>query len=229
MTTWYVTRSTGAAALVLLTLTLVLGVVDVTRWSTPRLPRFVVDGLHRTVALLVVAFVAIHVITSVIDSFAPIRLTDAVIPFGSSYRPLWVGLGAIALDLLLAIIATSLLRARLGVRAWRTVHWLSYASWPVALMHGLGTGSDVRAGWMLWLSIACVAAVAVAILGRAAAAVPRRNALLGAGATVAGSAIALAAWVPGGPLKKDWARRAGTPSPLLSSGHTASTTRGGHR
>lgn len=229
MAMWYLTRSTGAAALVLLTLTLVLGVVDVTRWSSPRLPRFVVDGLHRTVALLVVAFIAVHVVTSVIDSFAPIRLADAVIPFGSSYRPLWVGLGALALDLLLAIIATSLLRARLGARAWRAVHWLSYASWPVALVHGLGTGSDVRAGWMLWLSIACVAVVAAAVLGRAAAAVPRRNALLGAGATVAGSAIALAAWVPGGPLQRDWARRAGTPAPLLSSGHPASTTRAGHR
>ena len=134
---WYLTRGAGAMTLVLLTVSAVLGIADVRRWTSPRVPRFVVDGLHRTVSLLVVALVAVHVVTSIIDSYAPIRLIDAVIPFISAYRPVWVGLGAVAFDLLLALVVTSLLRARLGARSWRAVHWLAYACWPVAFVHGL--------------------------------------------------------------------------------------------
>ena len=89
------------------------------------------------------AFLALHILTSVLDSFAPISLLDAFIPFAGSYRPFWLGLGAVAFDLLLAVTITSLLRQRIGFTSWRAIHWLTYASWPIALVHGLGTGSDV--------------------------------------------------------------------------------------
>jgi sulfoxide reductase heme-binding subunit YedZ len=214
MALWYFTRGTGALALVLLTASLVLGVVDVQRWSAWHVPRFVIDGLHRTVSLLVVAFVALHVVTAVLDSFAPIKLADAVIPFGSSYRPFWVGLGALAFDLVVALVITSLLRARLGTRTWRAVHWLAYGCWPVAFMHGLGTGSDVRPGWMLWLSVCCAALVAAAVIARAASTLPAA-ATAAAGLAVAG--IGLAAWLPSGPLAKGWARASGTPRSLLAA------------
>jgi sulfoxide reductase heme-binding subunit YedZ len=230
MALWYFTRASGAVSLVLLTLTLVLGVVDVNRWFSPRFPRFLVDGIHRAVSLLVVLFVALHVFTAVLDSFAPVRLVDAVIPFGAAYRPIWLGLGAAAFDLLLALVVTSLLRARLGLRAWRFVHWLAYACWPFALVHGLGSGSDVRAGWLLWLSIGCAATVAAAVLARAGVAIPRQAALAGTGAAVAVAAVALAIWLPSGPLASGWARRAGTPSPILTpapAGRPAATGRHG--
>jgi sulfoxide reductase heme-binding subunit YedZ len=212
MALWYFTRGTGALSLVLLTFSLVLGVVDVRRWSAWHVPRFIVDGLHRTVSLLVVVFVAVHVLTAVLDSYAPVHLVDAIVPFGGAYRPFWLGLGAVAFDLLLALVATSLLRTRLGVRSWRAVHWLAYACWPVALLHGLGTGSDIRLGWMLWLSIGCAALAAAAVIGRAAAAVPAA-ATATAGLAVAG--LALAVWLPSGPLAKGWARASGTPKSLL--------------
>src|SRR5205823_10929361 len=112
-------------------------------------------------------FIAVHVVTTVADGFAPIGLLDAVVPFRSPYRPLWLGFGAVAFDLLLALIATSLLRARLGVRAWRAVHWLAYACWPLALVHSLGTGSDARAGWLEAIAAAAIAAVVAAVLWRA--------------------------------------------------------------
>jgi hypothetical protein len=115
----------------------VLGVLTSTRWAAPRWPRFVVSGLHRNVTLLALAFVCVHVMTTILDGYAPIGLRDAVIPFVSRYRPLWLGFGALAFDLLLAIIATSAARARIGYRTWRIVHWLAYASWPVALVHAL--------------------------------------------------------------------------------------------
>jgi DMSO/TMAO reductase YedYZ heme-binding membrane subunit len=160
----------------------------------------------------------IHILTSVLDSFAPISLINAVIPFTGSYRPLWLGLGAVAFDLLLAVTITSLMRRRLGHSTWRGVHWLAYACWPVAVLHGLGTGSDVHQAWMLLIAVACIAAVLVAIVARVVVGWPE-NARLRLGMLgVAGAfALGLVVWLPNGPLGKGWARRAGTPPALLSS------------
>lgn len=225
---WYLTRGTGIVALLLLTSGVVLGVLTSKRWSTPRWPRFVVAGLHRNVTLLGLAFVVVHVLTTILDGYAPIGLRDAVIPFVSRYRPLWVGFGAVAFDLLLAVIVTSLLRSRLGYRAWRAVHWLAYASWPVALVHALGTGSDARSSWFELLALGSVAAVVLAVLWRVV------DARSGAGPVrLAGGLAALAVpaiiglWSLTGPLKAGWARRAGTPSTLLASGTTAGTVSSG--
>lgn len=167
MALWYLSRATGAVALVLLTLTVALGIANQHRWAPRRTPRFVVEQLHRTASLLVIVVLAIHIATNVIDGYVQIRLVDAVVPFTGSYRPLWLGLGALSFDLLLALIVTSLLRSRIGLRTWRAVHWLAYACWPVAMAHGIGIGSDVGGGgWMLWLAVACGATVAAAIWAR---------------------------------------------------------------
>jgi methionine sulfoxide reductase heme-binding subunit len=220
-TYWYLTRSTGAVALLLLTLAVVLGILDVRRVSTPRWPRFVVDSLHRSASLLAMAFLAVHVVTSVLDSFAPIALADAFIPFVGSYRPLWLGLGAVALDLLVAVTITSVLRQRLGYGSWRAIHWLTYASWPIALLHSFGTGSDVKGGWLLALSVACLLAVLAAVLARVLSGWPANLRVRGAALAGAGLfSIFLVVWLPGGPLGSEWARRSGTPASLL---HHAST------
>jgi DMSO/TMAO reductase YedYZ heme-binding membrane subunit len=223
---WYLARSTGAVALVLLTVSVVLGILDALRFSAgPRWPRFAIDAIHRQASLLVVVFIVLHVVTSVLDGFAPISLIDGVIPFRSPYRPLWLGLGAVSFDLLIALVATSLLRRRLGYRSWRMVHWLAYVSWPVAVLHGLGTGSDVKSAWMLWLTVLCVVAVAAAVLvriGRAAPAPPGVRAGATALAVVIPLGIALFTLL--GPLEKGWARRAGTPPLLLGAVPAASRT-----
>jgi len=144
-----------------------------------------------------------------------------VIPFTGSYRPFWLGLGALSFDLMLAVIITSLLRRRMGHATWRAVHWLAYASWPLALLHGFGTGSDVKSTWMLAISIGCLMAAIAAVLVRIAAGWPdhlaRRSAALG-GAGI--FTLGLILWLPSGPLGKEWARRSGTPSTLL--GHSTS-------
>jgi sulfoxide reductase heme-binding subunit YedZ len=220
---WYLTRSTGSVALLLLTGALALGIADVRRWATPAWPRFVVDGLHRNASLLALVFLGLHILTAVLDSYAPISLTAAFVPFVSSYRPLWLGLGAIACDLMLAVILTSLLRHRIGHAGWRATHWLVYACWPVALLHSLGTGSDVKSTWLLALAIACLALVVGAILVRVLGSWPRGGAR-GHVAAIGGMAaftIGLSAWLPSGPLGSEWARRSGTPASLL--GHAAST------
>lgn len=214
---WYLTRSTGVVSLLLLTATVVLGVVDVSRWSSPRWPRFVLDSLHRNVSMLVLVFLGLHIITATLDSFAPIALLDAVVPFIGGYRPFWLGLGAVAFDLLLAVAITSLVRERLGHRAWRIVHWLAYACWPIALLHGLGTGSDVKSTWLLALTAICVVAVVISVCVRAIAGWPEnariRTAALGATGVFS---LFLLLWLPSGPLEHGWARRSGTPSSLLA-------------
>jgi sulfoxide reductase heme-binding subunit YedZ len=225
---WYLTRSSGAVALLLLSAAVVLGVVDVRRWSTPRWPRFVVDALHRNVALLAMVFLCLHILTSVLDSFAPISLIDAVVPFAGSYRPFWLGLGAVACDLLIAVTLTSLLRQRMGYASWRAVHWLTYASWPIALLHGFGTGSDVTDTWLLALSVACLLAVLAAVIVRVLDGWPEHLGRRGAALGGAGAfALFLLIWLPGGPLGSEWARRSGTPSSLLhhSSASSAGATK----
>jgi predicted ferric reductase len=227
---WYLTRSTGAVALLLLTVAIAIGVIDVERWSTPRWPRFVVDSLHRNVSLLAMVFLVLHILTSVLDSFAPISLIDAFIPFTGAYRSFWLGLGAASFDLLLAVTLTSLLRRRMGFARWRAVHWLTYASWPIALLHGFGTGSDVKSGWLLALSIGCLAIVVAAVLARVLRGWPanlgRRSAAIGGAATFS---LFLALWLPGGPLGSEWARRSGTPPSLLPSRHTSTASSGARR
>jgi sulfoxide reductase heme-binding subunit YedZ len=215
---WYLSRGTGAVALLLLTVSVVLGILDQRRWRQPGTPRFVLDALHRNVSLLVLVLLAAHIASSVIDSYAPIRLVDAFVPFVSAYRPLWLGLGALAFDLLLAVLVTSLLRRYIGHRAWRAVHWLAYFTWPIALVHGLTTGTDVKAGWLLFLSAACAAAVLIAVWVRVIAANPKptRRRRLTLAALVLGP-LALVIWLPQGPLAQGWARRAGTPAALLGS------------
>jgi|SRR5579863_3097633 len=219
---WYLTRSSGAVALLLLSVAVALGVADVRRLGTPAWPRFVLDALHRNVSLLALVFLVLHILTAVLDSFASISLLAAFVPFVGSYRPFWLGLGAVAFDLLLAVILTSVLRQRVGPRAWRATHWLVYACWLIALLHTLGTGSDVKSTWLLVLSGACVALTIAAVLARVGfshESTRRRG--LAIGGTFA-FALGLALWLPSGPLGSEWARRSGTPSKLL--GHPSASS-----
>lgn len=222
---WYTARGTGVVALLLLTATVALGAAGTARLETSRWPRVVTAQLHRHLSLLVVAFVAVHVSSTVLDPFAPVGWGAAVIPFTSAYRPVWLGLGAVAFDLLLAVLVTSLLRARLGHRAWRAVHWLAYGSWPVALWHGLGAGTDSRLAPMLGLDVACVAVVACA-LGLRIRLLPHAGKRIAAGTGAAALALATAVFTVAGPLQPGWARRAGTPAALLSGAASAASPAG---
>ncbi|NUS57848.1 MAG: hypothetical protein HOV66_23790 [Streptomycetaceae bacterium] len=212
---WYATRATGVTALILLTASVVLGIVVQVRAASERWPRLVTLGLHRNLSLLVLAFLALHVGTAVVDSYAPVGWLSLIVPFASAYRPLWLGLGTVALDLLLAVTVTSLLRTRISVRTWRVVHWAAYACWPAAVVHGLGTGSDPRQPVVLGLTGLCVAAVLSAGVWRLAAGWPdHARTRLVAAATGAVVVVAAFAWAVTGPLRPGWAARAGTPAVL---------------
>ena len=214
---WYLTRASGLVALVLLTVTIVLGVVASVGWTTERWPRFLSQDVHRNVSLLCLVFIGIHVATTVLDGYVPIGLVDAFLPFHSPYRPVYVGLGALCLDLMLAVLVTSALRHRVGYGSWRFVHWLAYLCWPIALIHGLGTGTDTQLPVVLIVEAACTAAVLAAFgwrmtTGRTLPVGGRTAAVIGAAVLT----LAIAGFAALGPLRPGWSHRSGTSSALLS-------------
>ncbi len=164
---WYASRSCGLVTLMLLTLVVVLGALHTGRAASRSWSRFAMHALHRNVALLLLAFLVVHVATAIIDPYAGIQWIDAVVPFVSSYHPFWTGLGAAAADLLVALVVTSLVRIRLPWRLWRGLHWAAYGLWPVALVHGWGIGgADSSRGWVLTVDGVCFLAVLTAVVMR---------------------------------------------------------------
>jgi DMSO/TMAO reductase YedYZ heme-binding membrane subunit len=166
-TLWFASRACGMVSLTLLTGTSVLGALHTGRAATAAWPRFVLHGLHRNLALLSVVFVAVHVATAIIDPYAGIHWIDAVVPFASRYHPFWTGLGAAALDLVAALVVSSLVRTRLPLALWQRLHRVAYGLLPLALAHGLGIGgNDSGLGWVRALDVACALAVAAALASR---------------------------------------------------------------
>jgi predicted ferric reductase len=165
---WYLTRGSGIVTLLMLTVAVVAGIAAATRWSGARWPRFAVVSLHRNLSLLATVFLAVHVASTVLDGYVSIRWIDAVVPFGAAYKPFWLGLGALSLDVFIAVALTSLIRRRLGHRAWRAIHWTAYGCWGLGLIHGLGIGSDRHQAWTLGLYAASALAVTAAALWRVA-------------------------------------------------------------
>ena len=159
---WYSTRGAGIVSLVLFTAVVVLGLLTASRFHGERWPRLLSEELHRSLALSSLIFLAIHVLTAVIDPYVSLGWAAALIPFAVDYRRLFLGLGSVALYLIATLIITSLLRVRIGHRGWRAVHWAAYAFWPISVIHAIGTGTDGGSLWMLAIVAGCVAAVGVA-------------------------------------------------------------------
>lgn len=160
---WYFARGSGVVSLVLLSVVVALGIGARSGRPAFGLPRFAVNLLHRNAALLAVVLVVGHMVSLLFDPYAQLRLVDLVAPFVGNYRPFWQGLGTLAVDILIAVVVTSLLRRRLGATAWRVVHWLAYLCWPIAFAHSLGTGTDAGTWWLQSVAAACAALVAAAV------------------------------------------------------------------
>lgn len=163
---WALGRGTGVTALVFLSISVALGVE--TRSGRPllSLPRFGIAEIHQSAALIGTILVAVHVLTLLADPYAQLRLVDYLAPFLGAHKPLWLGLGTLAFDLLIAVTATGLLRHRLGQRVFRFVHWAAYGLWPLAVIHGLGSGTDVGHVWFIVVTVGCVTLVAAASVWR---------------------------------------------------------------
>lgn len=166
---WFASRATGLVSLLLLSATIIVGTGTSGRFASPRWPRFAVVSLHRNLSLLALAFLTVHIAGAVIDPYAGIRWADTLVPFISVYQPFWLGLGAVCIDLTIAVVVTSLLRHRMPLRLWRAIHWAGYGVYPIAVAHGLGIGGvDTRLAWVLVWFTACALAVGAAAWWRSA-------------------------------------------------------------
>ena len=163
---WALGRGTGVVALGLFTVSVLLGILTRSGRQLLGLPRFSVTLVHRNVSILATAFIAIHLLSLLGDSYAQLRLVDFVLPFLGAYKTVWLGFGTVAVDLLIAVMATGLLRRYVGIRVFRAVHWLTYLMWPVALVHSIGNGTDAGKTWFIAFAVACSAAVALAVAWR---------------------------------------------------------------
>lgn len=163
---WYLLRASGVVALILFTAVVALGIATTRRFRALSLPRFVTLGLHRNVSLLAVVFLGIHIATALADSYAKVGIPQVFAPLPSAKYGLLLGMGALSVDLLVAVVVTSLLRHRLSQRLWKSVHWLAYASWPLAFGHSIGIGTDKAAGWFLDTGVACAGLIAATVAWR---------------------------------------------------------------
>lgn len=166
--TWFVMRGTGVVLLVLFSMVIVLGAVTRTGRGSRHWPRFVTLGLHRNLALLALALLGVHVVSAVLDTYVDIRWVDVVVPVGARFEPVYLGLGALAVDLLIAVGVTTAVRSRIGYQGWRAVHVTGYVAWAVSLVHALGLGSDIHSPWLTGICVGCVLCVAAALVARAA-------------------------------------------------------------
>ncbi len=181
--TWYVARSAGIVAYLLLSTSVVVGVLMSAR-AKLSWPRFAVEEVHRFLAILTGVFLALHGIALLADRVVPISIVQLVIPFQTTYRPLGVGLGVTSALLLLAVALSNLVRKRLPYGVWRRIHYVTIAVWLTATAHGLLSGTDRQDFWFIALVGVAVCTVGLAFLGRFA-----RTVSIGAVAGVAVTAI----------------------------------------
>jgi sulfoxide reductase heme-binding subunit YedZ len=191
---WFATRGAGVVTLILFSAVTCLGLLSVARAQSSWWPRFLTVELHRTLALLSVAFVAIHVATAVFDPFTHLGIAAALVPLASAYRPLPVAFGVVSVWLVGAVIVTSLLRVRIGHRLWRAIHWTAYASWPLAVEHTLTAGSDAFSPWLLGVAALSVLAVGTSLLVRATSQGSNRSRLFAVTRGTADPIAVEAAW-----------------------------------
>jgi len=174
---WFTTRGSGAVSLLMLTASVCFGLVTVARFGNDQWPRFLNLEMHRRVSLISIVFLVVHVLAAVFDPFTKLGLAAAIVPLASTYRPLPVALGVISMYLFVALIVTGLLRSRMPQPLWRTIHWTSYAMWPLAVLHSVLSGSDTGSAWMLVVDGVCFALVAVCLVWRISVADANRNRL----------------------------------------------------
>ena len=170
---WYAARASGVAAYVVLSVVVSLGLTLGKKAQSSRWPRFSVEEVHRFGGLLVGSLIGVHVLAIAADSFLPFSLTQLLVPFTATYRPLWTGLGIAAAELLVALAITNHYRRRLPYRFWRRAHYLNFAVWGFASLHGLMSGTDRGAAWLAILYGVSVATVLMLLLWRFGGRMPR--------------------------------------------------------
>jgi predicted ferric reductase len=156
-TLWYVTRASAVSAYILLSASVILGLMRTTRRQVP----WWLDEAHRYLALLVTGFVVLHLLSLIFDPLIPFTPLNLVLPIAEPYRPFATTLGVLALYCLVAVTVSSWLRRYIAHARWRTLHYASFGAFILVTAHGLLAGSDSGEGWMrlVYLSAAIVVAL----------------------------------------------------------------------
>ena len=170
--TWYVARAGGMLAFALLTASVVAGLLLSGRARLERWPRFALEDVHRFLGLLAGAFIVVHGAALLLDGYLPFSLRNLLVPGSAPYRPLAVALGVIAAELLAALAITNHFRKELSYRLWRRLHYLNFAVWALALVHGLTSGTDSTTPWALALYLGSAGTVVGLTVRRALRSAP---------------------------------------------------------
>jgi hypothetical protein len=216
---WEIARAGGLVAFALLSASVAMGLALSLGWRSPRWTRFVTNEVHRFVTLLALVFVVVHVTAIVLDPFIRMSLPDVLVPFLTSYRPVWVALGVIAGYLTLAIYLSERLRSRIGYAWWRRFHVLSFVAFGMVLVHGIATGSDTRSIWGLALYGGSLSLVVFLLLLRLFPAPPARTRPVAAIVAIV-AVFGVVGFTMVGPLRPGWSARAGgtVPTGAATSG-----------
>ena len=158
--TWYVVRASGVVAFAVLTSSVALGLLMSGRARSARWPRFALEDIHGFAGLVGGVFIALHGLALLVDSYLPFTAFQLVIPGTAPYRPLATAAGVIAAELLVALALTNRLRRQIPHHLWRRAHYLNFAVWLLALVHGLTAGADTGTAWAEVLYTLCAATVA---------------------------------------------------------------------
>jgi methionine sulfoxide reductase heme-binding subunit len=148
--TWYAARAGGLVAFALLTVTVLAGLALSAR-APRRWPRFALEDVHRFAGLATGAFIALHALSLLVDDYLPFSLGQLLVPGTAPYRPLATALGVVGAELLAALALANRFRARLSYRFWRRMHYLNFAVWALAVVHGITAGTYSRTAWALAL------------------------------------------------------------------------------
>ena len=163
---WYISRAAGIVAYGLLSLSALLGIAMTTQFWSRRLSRPSLNGLHEQLSWLAFGFVVLHIGALLVDTFQPFRVADILVPFMSAYRPIWVGLGIVALYLTLLLNVSFYVQNRIGHRAWRLIHYAGFALYALATVHGILAGNSTGELWMQAIYVVSLALVLTAVAYR---------------------------------------------------------------
>jgi len=165
-TFWLLARASGITAYVMLTLSVLAGLVLKSRPFSALKPAAVTD-LHRVLAMLGLGALAGHAVALVLDSTVHVSVAGLFVPGLVSYRPVWTSLGILAAELMILVYVSFSLRKRIGTRNWRRLHWATYGIFGAATVHGIAAGTDTSRPWAFGIYAGAVAAVAAATAWRA--------------------------------------------------------------
>ena len=144
---WFLARASGITAYLLISASMIAGIVLKSRPFGAALKAPIALDVHRFITSLALAAIGVHGLALVADSTVEITFGDLLIPFAAPYKPLWTGLGVIAADLALIVAISFPLKKRIGGKNWRRLHWATYSIFVFSTAHGIAAGTDTAQPW----------------------------------------------------------------------------------